>query len=51
MGMSDSQYKGFLLDQLADWQRVLNLAIEAKDIKVQKEVEMLIARINEKLKI
>lgn len=50
IGMTDIQYKGMLLDQLADWQRILNLAIKAGNTEIQKEVEILIARINEKLK-
>lgn len=50
MGMTDNQYKGMLLDQLADWQRILDLAIKAGNAEIQKEVETLIARINEKLK-
>ena len=29
VGMTDSQYKGFLLDQLEDWQEILELAIAA----------------------
>ncbi len=50
MGMTDNQYKGMLLDQLEDWQEILDLAIEAKNTEIQKKVEKQIAKINEKLK-
>lgn len=50
MGMTDNQYKGMLLDQLEDWQEILDLAIEAKNAEIQKKVEKQIAKINEKLK-
>jgi len=50
MGMTDKQYKGFLLDQLKAWREVLALAIKAGDTEVQKKVEMEIETINEKLK-
>ena len=30
MGMTDSQYKGMLMDQLADLQRILDLAIKVR---------------------
>jgi hypothetical protein len=50
MGMTDNQYKGMLLDQLEDWQEVLDLAVEAGNTEIQKKVEKQIAKINEKLK-
>lgn len=50
MGMTDNQYKGMLLDQLEDWQEVLELAVEAGNTEIQKKVEKQIAKINEKLK-
>lgn len=50
VGMTDSQYKGMLLDQSEDWQEVLDLAIEAKNTEIQKKAEQQIAKINEKLK-
>ncbi len=50
VGMTDNQYKGMLLDQLEIWQRILGLAIKAGNTEIQKEVEMQIAKINEKLK-
>ncbi len=50
MGMTNEQYKGMLLDQLADWQRILDLAIKAGNTEIQKKAEKQIAKINEKLK-
>lgn len=50
MGMTDSQYKGMLLDQLEIWQEILDLAIKAGNAEIQKKVEKQIANINEKLK-
>lgn len=50
VGMTDGQYKGMLLDQLEDWQEVLEMANEAGNIDIQKKAEKQIAKINEKLK-
>lgn len=50
MGMTDNQYKGMLLDQLEDWQEVLDLAIRAGNTEIQEKVEKQIRKINEKLK-
>lgn len=50
VGMTDGQYKGILLDQLEDWQDVLELAVKAGNTEIQKAVEKQIAKINEKLK-
>lgn len=50
MGMTNEQYKGMLLDQLEDWQEVLDLAIESKNAGIQKKAEKQVAKINEKLK-
>lgn len=50
MGMTNEQYKGILLDQLEDWQEVLELAEAASDEKVVKKAKQQIAKINEKLK-
>lgn len=50
MGMTNEQYKGILLDQLEDWEEVLELAKEADDKKVIAKAEKQIAKINEKLK-
>lgn len=50
MGMTNEQYKGMLLDELEDWQEVLDLAIEEQNEKIRKKAEKQIAKINEKLK-
>lgn len=50
MGMTNEQYKGFLLDELEDWQEVLETAREEKSENVIKKAEKQIAKINEKLK-
>ncbi len=50
VGMTDNQYKGMLLDQLEDWQEILELAIKAENIEIQKKSEKQIEKINEKLK-
>lgn len=50
MGMTNEQYKGFLLDELEDWQEVLELAEESKDEKVIRKAQKQITKINEKLK-
>ncbi len=50
VGMTDNQYKGMLLDQLEDWQEILDLAVEAGNAEIQKKVEKQIMKINEKLK-
>ena len=47
---ADNQYKGMLLDQLEDWQEVLDLAIKAGNTEIQEKVEKQIRKINEKLK-
>lgn len=50
MGMTNEQYKGFLLDQLADLRRILKLVTKAGNAEAQEEVEDQIAKLNEKLK-
>lgn len=50
MGMTDSQYKGMLMDQLEVWERVLEMAKSASNADIQGEAEKQIAKINEKLK-
>ncbi|MBO6015436.1 MAG: hypothetical protein J6P60_02470 [Lachnospiraceae bacterium] len=50
MGMTNEQYKGMLIDELEDWQEVLDLAKEGGNDKVIKKAEKQIAKINEKLK-
>lgn len=50
VGMTDNQYKGMLLDQLADLERILDMAVKSENAEIQEEVEKQIAKINEKLK-
>ena len=50
MGMTNEQYKGILLDELEDWQEVLELAEEEHNGKVIKKAKKQIDKINEKLK-
>jgi len=50
MGMTNEQYKGILLDELEDWQEVLELAEEEHNEKVVKKAKKQIDKINEKLK-
>lgn len=50
MGMTNEQYKGMLLDELEDWQEVLELAKEESNTKIIKKAKKQIAKINEKLK-
>lgn len=51
MGMTNEQYKGFLLTQLKAWKEVLALAIEAGNTNVQKKVEIEIETLNDMLKV
>ncbi len=50
MGMTDSQYKGMLLDQLRSWTKVLKLATECGNTEIQEEAKEQVDMINEKLK-
>lgn len=50
MGMTDAQYKGMLIDQMDDWQKVLDMATKAGNADIRAEAEKQIAKINEKLK-
>ena len=50
MGMTNEQYKGMLLDELEDWQEVLELAKQTGDEKIIAKAEKQISKINEKLK-
>lgn len=50
MGMTNEQYKGMLLDELEDWQEVLEIAKETDNDKIIKKAEKQIEKINEKLK-
>ena len=46
----DTLRPSMLLDQLEDWQEVLDLAIKAGNTEIQEKVEKQIRKINEKLK-
>jgi hypothetical protein len=50
MGMTDNQYKGFLLSQLKSWKRILALAIESGNTEIQEQVEIEIETLNDMLK-
>ncbi len=50
MGMTNEQYKGMLLDDLEDWQEVLELAEKNNDEEVIQKAKKQIKKINEKLK-
>lgn len=50
MGMTNEQYKGILLDELEDWQEVLELAEAERNEKIIKKAQKQINKINEKLK-
>ena len=50
MGMTNEQYKGMLLDELEDWEEVLELAKKSNDIEVQEKAQKQIAKIDKKLK-
>ncbi len=50
MGMTNEQYKGMLLDELEDWQEVLELANEHNNTQIAKKAQKQIDKINGKLK-
>ena len=50
MGMTDNQYKGFLLDQREDWEEVLEIAKADGNEKIIAKAEKQIKKIDEKLK-
>ncbi|MCI8647891.1 MAG: hypothetical protein HFE76_14120 [Firmicutes bacterium] len=50
MGMTDNQYKGLLLEDLENWEEVLEMAKEVEAKEVIKKAEKQIKKINEKLK-
>lgn len=50
MGMTNEQYKGILLDELEDWQEILEYAEEAHNEKIIQKVKKQIDKINEKMK-
>ena len=50
MGMTNEQYKGMLLDELEDWEEVLELAKESANDSIIAKAQKQIEKINEKLK-
>ena len=50
MGMTNEQYKGLLLDELADWKQVLKLARQESAEETAAKAEEMIERITEKMK-
>ena len=50
MGMTDNQYKGLLLEDLKNWEEVLEMAQDAEAKEIIKKAEKQIKKINEKLK-
>lgn len=50
MGMTDNQYKGFLLNQLKSWKKLLDLAIKAGNTEIQEHAEIEIETLNDMLK-
>lgn len=50
MGMSDAQFKTYLLEQLENWQRVRQLAADNHDNAVVAEADKQIEKINTALK-
>ena len=49
MGMTDNQYKGFLLNELEDWEEVLDIAREEGAQNTAKKVERQIEKIKKML--
>lgn len=49
MGMTDNQYKGFLLNELEDWEEVLEKAREEKALNTAKKAEKQIEKIKKML--
>lgn len=49
--MTDSQYKGLLLEDLENWRRMLDLVKEAGAEKAVEMAQEQIDKINEKLKL
>ena len=50
MGMTNEQYKGMLLDELEDWQEIVELAEKAGAKDIIEKAKKQINKINEKLK-
>lgn len=49
MGMTDNQYKGFLLNELEDWEEVLEKAREENAVNTAKKAEKQIGKIKKML--
>ena len=49
MGMTNEQYKGFLLNELEDWEEVLEKAKEEGAKETAKKAEKQIKKINKML--
>lgn len=49
MGMTDNQYKGFLLNELEDWEEVLEKAREEGAENTAKKAEKQIGKIKKML--
>ena len=49
MGMTDNQYKGFLLNELEDWEEVLEIAREEGADNTAKKAEKQIVKIKKML--
>ncbi|MBR4733455.1 MAG: hypothetical protein IK081_11875 [Lachnospiraceae bacterium] len=50
MGMTNEQYKGMLLDELEQWEDVLEMAKSANAEEIIRKAEKQIKKIEEKLK-
>ena len=50
MGMTDNQYKGMLLEDLENWEEVLELAKKENNQSIIKKAEKQKKKINNKLK-
>ena len=50
-GITDSQYKGLLLEDLENWRRMLELVQDTGNEKAQDMAQEQIDKINEKLKL
>ena len=51
MGMTDMQFKAYLLEQLENWQEVLELAKKAGNTEIIEKAEKQITKINNALNI
>ncbi len=49
VGLTNEQYKGLLLDELEDWEEMLELATEANNEKIIEKAKRQIDKINKKL--